>query len=121
MCFRGFFVVVFVLCVCLSTDSEPPTNLELYQVGSNSIEINWTPSAIPPSEGYLISTDESLLSGISTRASPYILHQRSLGETITIRMVGRSIHFSSAILGPKSITVQGEETLIISHMELVSC
>ena len=101
--------VYFIIYFC--ADAEAPTNLELQQNGRFSIEIRWTAPANPPSQGYRISTREDVSAGFPADSSPYTFEFRNDQTSVTIRVVGLSLHFHSDVLGPESITLRGENIL----------
>ena len=117
MIFVTNFCVCVCMCACLSADSDPPTDLVLRQIRSDTIEISWTPPPIPPSRGYQISITGDFDLDIISRGSPYNLQPVYAYDSITVHLVARTIHFHSGILGPKPITVFGEEIIILSHSE----
>ena len=52
-------------------DADTPSNLMVLQNGWLSIEINWTPTATPPSMGYQITTTEDVNVGAIVMNPPY--------------------------------------------------
>ena len=101
-----------------AADADTPTNLTVHQNGRLSIEINWTPTAAPPSMGYQITTVEDVSLGTRVMNPPhtYTALDIRVGSVINIYLVARSSHFFSGVLGPKSVTILGKE---ISHIPLV--
>ena len=97
-----------------AADADTPSNLMVRQNGRLSIEINWTPSATPPSMGYQITTVENV--NVGTRVMnppyPYTALDIRVGSVINIYLVARSAHFFSGVLGPVSVTILGKA---ISH------
>ena len=99
------------------TDAEAPTNFELQQNGRFSIEIRWTAPANPPSQGYEFTTSadiEDVSGGTPVASSPHTFQFGSQQTSVTIRVVGLSLHFPSDVLGPESITFRGEYILYCS-------
>ena len=100
------------------TDADAPTNLELQQNGRFSIEIRWTAPANPPSQGYAFTTAadvEDVSAGTQVASSPHTFQLGSQQTSVTIGVVGLSLHFPSDVLGPKSITLRGENILYYSR------
>ena len=83
-------------------------------MGGFSIEINWTPTASPPSMGYQITTTEDVSVGTLVMNPPYTdtAFDIRVGSVINIYLVSRSAHFFSGVLGPLSVTILGKD---ISH------
>ena len=77
------------------------------------MQIRWTAPANPPSQGYRISTVADVSAGFSADSSPYTFQFGEL-TSVTIRVVGLSLHFFSDVLGPESITLRGENILYYS-------
>ena len=94
--------------------ADTPSNLMVHQNGRLSIEINWTPTATPPSQGYQITTTEDISVGTIVMNPPYTYTALDIrvGSVINIYLVAHSAHFFSGVLGPISVTILGEE---ISH------
>ena len=101
-----------------AADADTPSNLMVRQNGRLSIEINWTPSATPPSMGYQITTVEDVSVGIIVMNPPYTYAEQEIkvGDVINIYLVARSAHFFSGVLGPVSVTILGKD---MSHILLV--
>ena len=97
-----------------AADADTPSNLMVRQNGRLSIEINWTPTATPPSMGYQITTVEDVSVGILVMNPPYTYTAVDIrvGDVINIYLVARSAHFFSGVLGPVSVTILGKD---ISH------
>ena len=91
-------------------DADTPSSLMVRQNGRLSIEINWTPTATPPSMGYQISTVEDVSVGTPAMNPPYTytVLDIGVGDVINIYLVARSAHFVSGLLGPVSITILGK-------------
>ena len=108
----------FVLFYNPAADADTPSNLMVRQNGRLSIEINWTPTATPPSMGYQITTTEDVGSGTTVMNPPYTYTAVDIrvGSVINIYLVARSTHFFSGVLGAVSVTVLGK---VISHILLV--
>ena len=109
-----FFKFFFNILMYFYAAAEAPTNLELQQNGRFSIEIRWTAPANPPSQGYAFTTIEDIedvSAGTSVDSSPHTFQLASQETSVTIRVVGVSRHFPSDVLGPESITLQGENIL----------
>ena len=101
-----------------AADADTPSNLMVRQNGRLSIEINWTPTATPPSMGYQFTTVEDVSAGILVMNPPftYTTVDIRVGDVINIYLVARSAHFFSGVLGPISVTILGKD---ISHILLV--
>ena len=101
-----------------AADADTPSNLMVRQNGRLSIEINWTPTATPPSGGYQFTTVEDVSGGTTIMNPPYTYTavDIKIGDVINIYLVARSSHFFSGILGPVSVTILGKD---ISHILLV--
>ena len=84
----------------------------LSQNGRNSIQIRWTPPPNPPTQGYQITTITNVLTRRRVMNPPFNLQSVSVGRTITVSVISLSLHYSSGILGPTTITVLGEKTSI---------
>ena len=79
-----------VLFYIPAADADTPSNLMVRQNGRLSIEINWTPTATTPSQGYQITTvedvsvwynsNESSLHLRCTRHSSWKCHQYLFGS-----------------------------------------
>ena len=97
-----------------AADADTPSNLMVRQNGRLSIEINWTPTATPPSMGYQIPTVEDVTVGTRVMNPPYTYTALDIqvGSVINIYLVARSAHFFSGVLGPVSVTILGK---VISH------
>ena len=97
-----------------AADADTPSNLMVRQNGRLSIEINWTPTAIPPSMGYQFTTSEDVSVGTTIMNPPYTYTAPDIrvGDVINIYLVARSAHFFSGVLGPVSVTILGKD---ISH------
>ena len=97
-----------------AADADTPSNLMVRQIGRFSIEINWTPTATPPTLGYQITSTEDISSGILVLNPPYTYTALDIrvGSVINIYLVARSAHFYSEGLGPVSVTILGKA---ISH------
>ena len=101
-----------------AADADTPSNLVVSQNGRLSIEINWTPTATPPSMGYQITTVEDVSVGSTVMNPPYTHTAPNIrvGDVINIYLVARSTHFFSGVLGPVSVTILGKD---ISHIPFV--
>ena len=101
-----------------AADADTPSNLMVRQNGRLSIEINWTPSATPPSMGYQITTVEDVSVGTRVMNPPYTYTAQDIevGRVINIYLIACSAHFFSEVLGPVSVTILGKD---ISHIPLV--
>ena len=90
----------------------------LLQNGRTSIEIRWIAPANPPSLGYAFVTGtdiEDVSAGTPVDSSPHMFQLGSEQTSVTIRVVGLSLHFPSDVLGPESITLRGEYILYYSN------
>lgn len=80
-----------------------------HQTAPQTVAISWTTPSPPPSQGYRITVDSTDIStGIDVLTSPHIItfQQPSIHA---FRLVAKSQHFPSEIVGPVEVTVSGEE------------
>ena len=86
---------------------KAPTNLMVRQIGISTVRVSWTPPPNPPRDGYRISTTSDFGTGISvvsTASSRDVAQQPGTSNywLVTLYMI-------SAVIGPVSATVRGEE------------
>ena len=101
-----------------AADADTPSNLMVGQNRRLSTEINWSPTATPPSMGYQFTTVEDVSVGTPAMNLPYTYTAVDIrvGSIINIYLVSRSAHFFSGVLGSISVTILGKD---ISHILLV--
>ena len=101
-----------------AADADTPSNLMVRQNGRLSIEINWTTTVTPPSQGNQITTTEDISSGVLVLNPPYTYTALDIrvGSVTNIYLVARSAHFYSGVLGPVSVTILGKD---MSHIPFV--
>ena len=99
-----------------STAANPPTGLMAVQSGLTSILVSWTAPASGGATvtGYRIFNQtgggsvQSVTVGASTSAINHILSGLQSGETYSISIVALSSTFPSTVVGPETVTIEGE-------------
>jgi len=104
-------VIVISTCVLFldSTAAEPPTGLNVEQVGPTSVRVSWTaPISVATVTGYQIYYQaEGDWGSVSVDAgvTNTTLSNLQNGLTYSITMVALSMHLPSSVVGPHTVTL----------------